>query len=136
MGWYHEKIAEKNKLDYMKTKRIYLDDYSTYLETSGTNKWRLVAGSAEISVNDDGSIKYSGDVRFSGNSNFKSVSSNALYLDNTDGIKFNANNSKIADKGSVFTSDTMVSSAIGYQKVTLSDGTVGYVPVYELTSLQ
>ena len=61
MGRYQDKLAEKNKIPYIKSQRIYLGDSNTYLESSGQDKWQLVTPNSIFRITDNG-IYISGNV--------------------------------------------------------------------------
>jgi hypothetical protein len=61
MGRYAEKLAEKNKLDYTKVKRIYLGDSNTYLESAGQDKWQIKTPNSVFRITEKG-IYISGNV--------------------------------------------------------------------------
>ena len=135
MGYYQEKMANKNKIDYIKSQRIYLGDTETYIESTGAGTFRLVGSNASLKVNSDGSMTFSGDVRFSGNSNFKSISSNTIRSMGSEGVIVDADNARYDDgsKGTIW-EDIPISSSVGFMKVNIA-GSVGYVPVFDIASL-
>jgi len=60
MGRYQRKIAEKNNIPYMKVKRIYLDDFGTYVESTGEGTFAIRGTNSCISVDSGGNINISG----------------------------------------------------------------------------
>jgi len=60
---YAEKIAKKNSVPYISVKRIYLDDTSTYIESSGEGKWQIVSPHSVFKIKEDGGIYISGNVK-------------------------------------------------------------------------
>ena len=62
MGRYAKKMAEKNKLQYAMVKRIYLDDFDTYVESTGDGMFAIRGKNSAISVDKSGNINISGSM--------------------------------------------------------------------------
>jgi len=60
MGRYQEKMAEKNRKDYIRTKTIYLDDYGTYVTSVGKGRFAVVGNGCRIDVDTSGNVNISG----------------------------------------------------------------------------
>lgn len=60
MSRYQEKLAEKNKLDYIKVRRIYLDDFGTYVTSTGEGTFALVGSGSRIDIDRFGNVNISG----------------------------------------------------------------------------
>ena len=63
MSRYTEKVADKNKMPYLKVERIYLGDSSTYIESTGQGTWQLKSSKGIFKIQSDGSIYISGNVK-------------------------------------------------------------------------
>ena len=63
MSRYTDKLAEQNKVPYMKVERIYLGDSTTYIESTGQGTWQIKSPHSIFKISGDGSIYISGNVK-------------------------------------------------------------------------
>jgi len=57
---YKEKMAKKNRIDYMSAKRIYLGDTRTFIESTGDGSYSINGKNSKIDVDKLGNINISG----------------------------------------------------------------------------
>ena len=57
---YQEKMANKNKIPYMKVEKIFLGDSNTYITSTGEGTYSIISPSSSIIVGGDGSVNISG----------------------------------------------------------------------------
>lgn len=60
MGRYQNKMAEKNKIDYIKIKKVYIDDFDTYIASTGKGSFIIKGINSTISVDKSGNVRISG----------------------------------------------------------------------------
>jgi len=67
MSRYEKKMADKNRVDFIKCKKIFLDDYGTYVTSTGKGTFAIVGNGSKIDVDKSGNIAISGtSVRIDG----------------------------------------------------------------------
>jgi len=57
---YREKMAKKNRQEYILAKRIYLDDYGTYIASTGEGTFIIKGKNSLIEVDKSGSVNIVG----------------------------------------------------------------------------
>ena len=57
---YQEKLAKKNKIPYIISKKVFLGDMNTYVESTGQGTYRIISPSSSINVDSNGEIHISG----------------------------------------------------------------------------
>ena len=63
MGRYQEKMANKNYIPYSKMKIIYINDYNSYIKTTGDGSFELVSTSSNINLGKNGDVDISGNLK-------------------------------------------------------------------------
>ena len=64
---YAEKYADRHKLSYIKVKKIYIDDFGTYLTSTGEGTFAICGKGSRIDVDKSGNVNISGtSVRIDG----------------------------------------------------------------------
>jgi len=57
---FKQKLANKNKIPYSMTKRIYIGDFKTYIESTGDGTFVIKGNKSNIFVDSNGDIGISG----------------------------------------------------------------------------
>jgi len=57
---YVKKLANKNEIPYMKAKKIFLDDFGTYIASNGDGTFVIKGKNSCIDVDQEGNINISG----------------------------------------------------------------------------
>ena len=57
---YSHKMANRNKIPYIMAKRIYLDDFGTYITTTGEGTFSIHGKGSRIDVDKSGNVNISG----------------------------------------------------------------------------
>jgi len=57
---YKEKMALKNKIPYVMARRIYLDDFGTYVASNGDGTFIIKGKNSQIDVDQSGNVSISG----------------------------------------------------------------------------
>ena len=60
MSRYSENMAKKNDIPYLRAKKIYLDDFGTYIASSGDGTFVIRGKNSYIDVDQSGNVNISG----------------------------------------------------------------------------